>query len=271
MADPAVVSYPMIVLDPNDLSPPSREAEAIILASVPALARHPHLLEDVLLLSKNAGLEKAPLVMLYSTLGMYSSTVKFPAGYEIVIGEGHLEKLNRQELNGVIAHELAHIALGHIKEPTLWSKVSNYWLRKDLLIGPLLSWQRREEVKEADKKGAIIAGDAEGLMNAFEKMQNEKEKMQKTGLSGILQRIENRLNVIFKPARNTRPSLPKRIEELEEFSASHHEELEASKSNLDALSEKMRGDFAQAAPLSTAKTGAPAHNAPARGLSSSPA
>ena len=175
---------------------------------------YPHLVHTVEGLSLAAGLPKPPktYVIKDSALNAFA-TGKDPEHASIAVTTGLLNKLNRQELEGVIAHEMSHIKnydirlmmlaavlvgivvlLSDLILRSMWfsggrsrDRGNSGWIL--LLIGlalailaPIavhlvkLSISRKREYA-ADANGAILTRYPEGLASALEKIQRDPDPL----------------------------------------------------------------------------------------------
>lgn len=214
--------------------------------NVPALARHPHLFSDINSLTKNAGIGETPLVLISPNGPHLASVTKENGRDMIILGSGFLERSNRQEVRGVIGHELAHVALGHVKTH---SKFRNTLVNGLTALIPgvehLRMFRSRRREKAADKKGAEIAGGTEGLVGFFSKQQ-ELERQNGTPSSGIGVRLER--------LKDSHPTDSKRIKTLQRFAAKHGGELGRddllAKANIASMALTGKSStHAQAAPI----------------------
>lgn len=203
----------------------SAASEAQARKGVPALELHPHLFDDIRLLAQNAGLAELPLIVVQSQKkdGLYVK--KREKNNFIVIDKFYLENFSRQELRGAMAHELAHITLGHLK-----------------LFATLVKPQKKEI--DADRKGALIAGEVDGSIKALSKL---KQLMEPLPLGRLMNVYMDRIT-------------DRRIRYLEKFAVRHAYELQESKTKLDALQEKMEKDFTRAATSSAKPASSQATN-----------
>jgi heat shock protein HtpX len=120
-------------------------------------AEYPHLFHAVEGLSIAAGLKKPPkcYVINDSALNAFA-TGKDPEHSYIAVTTGLLEKLNRQELEGVIAHEMSHIQNYDIRVMMLASVlVGVVILLSDVLLRSFLYGGARRSGND-DNKAAII-------------------------------------------------------------------------------------------------------------------
>lgn len=177
-------------------------------------SEYPHLFHTVEGLSIAAGLPKPPktYVIKDSALNAFA-TGKDPEHASIAVTTGLLDKLNRQELEGVIAHEMSHIKNYDIRLMMLAAVlVGIVVLLSDLILRSLwfsggrsrdrgntgiillviglvlailapiavhlvkLSISRKREYA-ADANGAILTRYPEGLASALEKIQHDPDPL----------------------------------------------------------------------------------------------
>lgn len=133
---------------------------------------------------------------------------------------------------------MAHMALGH-KPPSYPSLIAATVPG----LGELIKRQSRKRETAADLKSALIAGETEGLISTLKLFRGDpRYSFLVARSSGFFSRVLN--PGAYSPSH---PDTSKRIKDLERFSATHAEELQASRSRLDALREKMKRDFTDAA------------------------
>lgn len=176
--------------------------------------QHPHLVHTVEGLAIAAGLPKTPEIYVIDDDALNAfATGKDPNNSSIVVTKGLLEKLNRQELEGVIAHEMSHIknydirimmiaavfvgVIALISDVILRSMIFGGGRRRDsgngqiilIIIGlalailaPIavhlikLAVSRKREYA-ADASGTILTRYPEGLASALEKIKNDPDPL----------------------------------------------------------------------------------------------
>jgi heat shock protein HtpX len=131
-----------------------------------------------------------------------------PKGAAIVVTTGLLEKLNRLELEGVLAHELSHIRNYDILPMTLAVTMARL-----LVFGPLIAVVMKFAVSpdreyDADASGAQLTRYPPGLIAALEKLKRDDTAMQSTSKATAHLWIE-------EPLDDTHPPLDDRIRALQ--------------------------------------------------------
>lgn len=213
---------------------------------------HAYLINTVEGLSIAAGLPK-PTVYVMNEEGINAfATGRNPENSSIAVTTGALKKLNRQELEGVIAHEMSHVGNYDIRFMTLVvvmigmiSIISNFFIRMMwfgggdsdnkgnlgiilLLVGivlaifaPLigqliqLAISRKREYL-ADASGALLTRYPQGLANALKKIKQENMPMKKVDKSVAALFISNPLKSGWlNNMFSTHPPVEERIKRLE--------------------------------------------------------
>ena len=118
---------------------------------------YPHLYNVVEGLAIAAGLPKPRCYIIDDTAPNAFATGRNPKNSVVVVTTGLLEKLNRAELEGVIAHEMAHIKNYDILVMTLAVvMVGVVALLSDWILRTFLWGGRRRSSKDGGNLGAII-------------------------------------------------------------------------------------------------------------------
>jgi Zn-dependent protease with chaperone function len=218
------------VIDPNS---GDAAAEAQALAGLGS----PTLIDDIRQLAKNAGLAETPLIFISSDNQMNARASALRDQYIIAIHQSMFKETTPEELRGIISHELAHIALGHVvfdtpQPPTLLSRILESKAGA-LARAPFQLWLSRYTEKAADMAGVIIAGGGEGLISYLNKISDPPT---------ALERLSDKLQTPF----SDHPRFEKRIAFLKKFAAEHAAEISATHSQLDQWRGKLAADFSQA-------------------------
>ena len=211
---------------------------------VTGLTRHPDFFDDFKLMARNAGLIETPVIWIERNPEINASAHYqkpdggFDSYFAIRINDGAIDNLSSQELNSVIAHELAHIALGHTTKRKL-PEVFDHALQETFFPFRVFKlWRSRRREKAADLRGSVIAGGVEGAISRLSRTTVEAPPRK-----GFWGRIRDGFNKIF---RRTHPTDQKRIEYLQRFAARNTEEIQDSRTNLDNLYGKLGTSFSQA-------------------------
>lgn len=186
---------------------------AMTKAKEAAKPKYTHLINTVEGLSIAAGLPKAPTVYVIEDSALNAfATGRNPEHATVTVTTGLLEKLNRLELEGVIAHEISHIKNYDIRVMMLASVMvgltvllSDFLLRSFLwgnrdrenngftlllifvgfalaILAPFvgevikLSLSRKREYL-ADASGALLTRYPKGLADALRKIQNDPDPL----------------------------------------------------------------------------------------------
>jgi heat shock protein HtpX len=131
-----------------------------------------------------------------------------PKSAAIVVTSGLLEKLNRMELEGVLAHELSHIRNYDILPMTLavtMARVLMVPALVDLVTKFAVSPEREYD---ADASGAQLTRYPPGLISALEKLQSDATSLHATSKATAHLWIE-------QPLDDTHPPLDARIRALQ--------------------------------------------------------
>lgn len=217
---------------------------------------HPYLYNVIEGLAIAAGVPVPKMYVIDDTAPNAFATGRDPEHSAIAVTTGLLEKMNRVELEGVIAHEMSHIKNYDIRLATLavvmvgviallsdWLLRSFWWggRRRDressggsvlLLIGlilailaPLiaqlmrLSLSRQREFL-ADASGAMLTRYPEGLASALERLAADREPLEVANKATAHLYIINPLKDIGGAVNNlfnTHPPIEERVERLREM------------------------------------------------------
>jgi heat shock protein HtpX len=131
-----------------------------------------------------------------------------PKRAAIVVTTGLLEKLNRMELEGVLAHELSHIRNYDILPTTI-----SVAMARLLVVAPLVDSVTKfavspEREYDADASGAQLTRYPPGLISALEKLQGDPTSISSASKATAHLWIEQSLD-------NTHPPLDDRIRALQ--------------------------------------------------------
>jgi len=157
---------------------------------------NPELNSIVARLSKKAGLPKPGVYIVDNPVPNAFATGRSPKNAAVAATSGLLNSLSQSEIEGVIAHELAHIkskdtlistisatiagAVSYLAQIAWWTMFSDRdrgtaFLFPLIFLAPLaaglvqMAISRGREF-QADKVGAIISGNPDGLASALEKI-----------------------------------------------------------------------------------------------------
>lgn len=105
------------------------------------------LVQTVYRLARNANLSKMPEVGIFQSAEMNAfATGPTRSNSLVAVSTGLLQKMNKDEVEGVIAHEIAHVANGDMVTMTLVQGVVNaFGMFLARVIGHILSTQVKEE------------------------------------------------------------------------------------------------------------------------------
>lgn len=171
----------------------------MVKARDPGTGEAPILHEMVERLSRNAGIPKPRVYVVDDPSPNAFATGRNPANGAVAVNTGLLQLLDQEELEGVVAHELAHIRHRDtltmtivatlagaimliammIRYAAIFSsdrRVNSVALLAIAIVAPLaatliqLAISRAREY-EADRSGAEIAGTPRGLANALQKLE----------------------------------------------------------------------------------------------------
>src|SRR3989344_6102332 len=232
--------------------------DGIILTStgaVPATKQsHPHLWHTVEGLSISAGIPMPKVYVVNDTAINAFATGRNYKHASVTATQGAIDKLNRQELEGVIGHELSHIKNYDVRFMMLTTVLvglvvllSDFFLRAFIfggrnregkgvhpvfivfalvlailtpIIGELmkLTISRKREYL-ADANGALLTRYPQGLADALKKIRDDKEPLVEAANKATASLwIENPLikrKVLMKSLFQTHPDINSRIERLE--------------------------------------------------------
>lgn len=219
----------------------------------------PELHRMVAVLAQRAGIPKPSVHLIDSPTPNAFATGRSPAKGAVAVTTGIMQVLSRDELAGVIAHELAHIkhrdtlissvaatiagAISMIADMALWSMVFGGGDEEEgggaggfmmLMLAPIAALiiqmaisRSREYV--ADAEGARILGDSQPLADALRKIeisvkQRPMEVSPATSHLYIINPVFGGLAGLF----STHPATEKRIAKLQELRGQFRAEMKAS-------------------------------------------
>ncbi|MBI2208747.1 M48 family metallopeptidase [Candidatus Woesearchaeota archaeon] len=203
--------------------------------------KYPHLVNTVEGLAIAAGIQTPKIYVINDAAINAFATGRNPKNASVTVTTGAIERLKRDELEGVLAHELAHIRNYDIRMMMLVvilvgiiALLSDFFLRTLIygkgrrgvkasgiigvlliiiglvlaLLAPLISQlikfavsRQREFLADAD--GALLSRNPQGLANALKKISNDKEPLVEAANKATAHLfIENPLRV-FKGRINT--------------------------------------------------------------------
>lgn len=112
-------------------------------------------------LAKNAGIQKMPEVGIYESPEINAfATGPTKNNALVAVSTGLLQRLNKNEVDGVLAHEIAHVANGDMVTMTLVQGVVNAFVMfLARIAGYLISQTVAEEKRSAVQFGVVIALD----------------------------------------------------------------------------------------------------------------
>lgn len=221
------------------------------------LKSHPELYQIVENLTITAGLPMPRVYIIEDTAMNAFATGRDPKHAVVCATTGLLSKLNKTELEGVIAHELSHIGNYDIRFMTLvvvlvgtitlladWMLRSTFFGRKGrneggqifLLVGIVLAIlspiiatliklaiSRKREFL-ADSSGALLTRYPEGLASALEKISADHEPLEAANkatahlyIANPLKDQEGKSTSWFANLFNTHPPIEERIKRLREM------------------------------------------------------
>lgn len=197
-------------------------------------------------LSLHAGLKKMPEVGIYQSDEMNAfATGPSRSNSLVAVSTGLLRRMNRNEVEGVLAHEIAHVANGDMVTMTLVQGVVNaFGMFLARVVGHLLStmvdeekapivrmiativldiffnilgmfvvaWVSRRREYRADAGGAAIGG-REKMIQALQRLQSEMTPVQAEQSPVATMQISNRRGTFFNLI-STHPALEDRIARL---------------------------------------------------------
>ena len=208
-------------------------------------------------LSIAAGLPKTPKLYLIETPAMNAfATGRNPENSIVAVTKGLLEKLNKEELEGVIAHEISHIKNRDIKIMMIATILAGIvaimadiflrwglWSSSDrenrgnvlfIIIGFILALlapvfaqlfqlaiSRKREFL-ADASGALITRNPLGLASALEKISNQETEMNVSPATAglfIINPFKNKKSLTYWLSNlfSTHPPVEERIKRLREM------------------------------------------------------
>ncbi len=216
---------------------------------------YPHLFHTVEGLSLAAGVPKPKCYVIEDSALNAFATGRNPENSSVAVTTGLLEKLNREELEGVLSHEISHIKNYDIRIMMLASVllgittlISDIFLRSMifgggrksegggallLLIGvalailsPIIAQmiklavsRKREYI--ADANGAILSRNPSGLASALEKISNDPDPLVDNANKATAHLF---ISTPFKKSKSmisklfsTHPPIEERIEKLKEM------------------------------------------------------
>lgn len=215
-----------------------------------------HIVQMVHTAARKAGLEKMPEVGVYHSPEVNAfATGPSRSNSLVAVSSGLLDSMNQDEVEGVIAHEVAHIANGDMVTMTLVQGIVNAFayfvsiivsniiqnaLRGDREGGrglgdffirqlifsavygavsfaayPIIAWFSRWREYRADLGGAKIAGKHK-MIAALERLQNNVDRIEKSEQSFQAMKISNRSGIMA--LMSTHPPLDQRIAALQKAS-----------------------------------------------------
>ncbi|MDR7421295.1 MAG: M48 family metallopeptidase [Armatimonadota bacterium] len=224
--------------------------------------RYPHLYNTVEGLAIAAGIPTPRLYLIEDTAPNAFATGRDPEHAVIVVTTGLMDKLDRLELEGVIAHEMAHIQNYDIRLATLAAvlvgtvALMSDWLLRSLrfgrrrggregsglvvllglvlaLLAPLaaqllrLAISRRREFL-ADASGAMLTRYPEGLASALEKIAADPEPLEAANKATAHLYIINPLREwggVTNALFNTHPPVEERVRRLREMTFEGRESM----------------------------------------------
>jgi Zn-dependent protease with chaperone function len=141
------------------------------------------------------------------TLGYFRCTV--------VMTSALVEQLNRNELNFVMAHELAHFKAGHTKVSTLLFPIGHNNFITNTIFG---FWNRKAEYS-CDRCGLILTKDVESALSALIKLAIGKNLFQSLDVRGYIAQIRSAgtKSVRFSELLTDHPFITNRIVHLIDF------------------------------------------------------
>ncbi len=172
-------------------------------------SEYPELQKMVSRLANNAGIPKPKVALVSSRIPNAFATGRDPSSSAVAVTEGALDALSREELEGVLGHEMAHIKNRDTLVMVLAAAIAGaigymaFWARWSLLMGgggrrnqggmgiiglvliailvPLAAVMIRMAISRnreygADEKGAEISGKPGSLASALEKIESIAER-----------------------------------------------------------------------------------------------
>lgn len=217
--------------------------------------KFPHLVNSVEGLAIAAGIKTPKIYMIDDTAMNAFATGRNPENASITVTLGIVEKLNRQELEGVIAHEMSHIKNYDIRLMMLVvvlvgviALISDIFLRarfygkgggkKDalpfiifgiimLILAPIIAQliklavsRQREYLADAD--GALLTRYPPGLASALKKLSKDKEVLEAANkatahlyIVNPLKNANDYVSKLMSTLFSTHPPIGERIKRLE--------------------------------------------------------
>ena len=165
--------------------------------------------------SKKLGVSK-PNVFIQQDPYLNAFAIGFKKPYSIVLSSSLVESLSVEELKFVIAHEIGHIKLGHVR----WlSFVSPLGRNNPFLTFIYGHWQRLSEYS-ADRCGLFVSESIPKTIGALIKISVGKKLSEEIDKSDIIRQIEKENKTTFSSFGEwflTHPYILNRIEELVSF------------------------------------------------------
>jgi len=197
----------------------------------------PDLINMIRELAKNAGLAQTPLIFIAEDDTLNAKASAVGNQYILAIHKNMFNGTTPAELRGIISHELAHIALGHVvfdnpAPPSMLTRILDSKIVTKARA-PLQLWLARYTEKAADEASVIIAGSSDGLVSYLTKISDPPS---------AVERIKDKLQTPF----SDHPRFEKRMALLKKFDAEHAAEIKATHSQLGQWRGKLAGDFSQA-------------------------
>ncbi len=204
-------------------------------------------------LARNANIPTPRLYLVASPVPNAFATGRNPANGLVALNTGLIESLNADELEGVIAHELAHIQnydtlissvvatvagmLEYFSRLYFWGSIGNRRNNRDsgwleliiVILAPImavlvqLAISRSREF-EADRTGAKIAGNTRGLISALKKLDLSNNRLpddiqpnKATAHMYIASPFKTNKRSWIMHLFSTHPPMEQRIKQLEKY------------------------------------------------------
>ncbi|HMW90532.1 MAG TPA: protease HtpX [Candidatus Obscuribacter sp.] len=199
-------------------------------------------------LSRKAGLTTMPEVGIYASPDINAfATGPTKSRALVAVSTGLLERMNRDEVEGVLGHEISHIANGDMVTMTLLQGIVNafaiflsravaYAVTRNrdensnnslayfiisfvlqtvfLLLGSIVvNWFSRQREFRADAGGASLAG-KQAMIGALKRLESNYETMRAESGSLATMKISNRPAGLFGKLFSSHPPLEERIAAL---------------------------------------------------------
>jgi heat shock protein HtpX len=211
-------------------------------------ADDPALWEMVQRLSQRAGLATPRVYISPAAAPNAFATGRGPHHSAVCVTEGLRQMLNRDELEGVIAHELSHIKHRDILISTIaaimagaitWLTYMAFWGGRDrranplvalliLILAPLAAGLIRMAISrsrefEADRLGAELAGSPQGLARSLQKLEaaNRRIPMRVPDAQSSLFIVQPLTGSDLSKLFSTHPSTEDRVARLMQMERSH--------------------------------------------------